>query len=155
MSADGEVPFRMTPLPEDEMPPVAERVAGPATGLIVVAVVAVLTNWIGGMIMSAALRNAVEANQPREQGNTNAERGADVGRSLSNVCPGIVSTGVYSVVLIGGLRMRSLASHSAATTGAWVAMLPLSPAVLVGLPVGIWALRVLGDPEVQQAFHEA
>jgi hypothetical protein len=34
-------------------------------------------------------------------------------------------------------------------------MLPLSPAVLVGLPVGIWALRVLGDPEVQRAFHLA
>jgi hypothetical protein len=66
----------------------------------------------------------------------------------------VVTSGVYSVVLIGGLRMRSLRSHGAATSGAWVAMFPLSPAFLVGIPVGIWALRVLGDPEVQRAFHE-
>jgi hypothetical protein len=83
------------------------------------------------------------------------ELGRDSAPFLLACVIGVVTLGVYSVVLIGGLRMRSLKSHGAATSGAWFAMLPLSPAFLVGIPVGIWALRVLGDPEVQRAFHES
>jgi len=154
MATDEKPPFRMTPLTEDEGSPAMERVAGPASGLMVVAVLAALTNCFGIMALSAVLREYTEANETRPQGGVSAEGGAAAGRLLSAFCGMVPSFGIYGIVFRGGLRMRSLTSHQAATTAAWIALLPLSPAVVVSLPVGIWALRVLGDPEIQRAFDE-
>jgi hypothetical protein len=157
VAIDDEQPFRMTPLSEDAETPASERVAGPAAGLVIVAILAALTNFLGGLFLLAALRGAVDDNAAPtapSDSNSNSERGAEVGRSSAPCFIGIPTLGVYGIVLVGGLRMRSLTSHRAATTGAWVAMLPLSPAVVIGLPVGIWALRVLGDPVVRGAFLE-
>lgn len=47
------------------------------------------------------------------------------------------------------LWMRAYWLAVAASVGA---MLPLGPSFLPGLPIGIWALSVLSEPEVKAAF---
>jgi len=65
---------------------------------------------------------------------------------------GVVSALVGLGVLLGGLQMMRLRSRGLALTGAILAMVPVSPFCLLGLPFGIWALVVLRKPEVKAAF---
>jgi hypothetical protein len=58
-----------------------------------------------------------------------------------------------AVVLMGGLKMKSLTSWGSALTGVIFAMLPCNPCCLLGLPFGIWALVVMQRPEVKEAFR--
>jgi predicted Ser/Thr protein kinase len=55
-------------------------------------------------------------------------------------------------VIIGAVNMLRLGSHRWATAAAVLALLPFGLAWPIGLPVGIWALLVLTDPEVKAAF---
>ncbi|HUE71126.1 MAG TPA: serine/threonine-protein kinase [Pirellulaceae bacterium] len=57
------------------------------------------------------------------------------------------------LLILGGLKMRQLHSYGLARFAAIVALLPLGPQWLVSLPMGIWALAVLGRPEVKRAFE--
>jgi hypothetical protein len=67
-------------------------------------------------------------------------------------------TGVMWIAVVSGLlttaavQMLRLRGYPLAATAAIVAMVPWSPAWLIGLPVGIWACGVLGDPVVTDAF---
>lgn len=65
----------------------------------------------------------------------------------------IVSFGMGIVMIIGGVKMMRLQSHGWATTASILALLPCSPAGLVGLVVGIWSLIVLSRPRVKAAFE--
>jgi tRNA A-37 threonylcarbamoyl transferase component Bud32 len=56
--------------------------------------------------------------------------------------------------IVGGLRMKQLESRWLALGSAVAAMVPLSPAWLVGLPAGLWCLFVLNRPDVEQAFRD-
>jgi hypothetical protein len=69
------------------------------------------------------------------------------------ILAGILGLGISVFVLFGALRMQKLASRGLALTAAIVAMVPcFSPCCVIGLPIGIWALVVLGKPEVQSQF---
>ena len=57
------------------------------------------------------------------------------------------------LLILGGMKMRQLRSYGLANLAAVVALLPLGPQWLVSLPMGIWALVVLGRPEVKEAFE--
>ncbi|MDP8924982.1 MAG: hypothetical protein M3O34_19215 [Chloroflexota bacterium] len=48
--------------------------------------------------------------------------------------------------------MRALRSWGVAMAGAILAIVPCGPCCLLGLPFGIWAILVLIDDEVKQAF---
>jgi hypothetical protein len=61
-----------------------------------------------------------------------------------------VVQGVF--IIVGALAMQRLQTYQFARLGSVLALLPLTPAVLIGLPVGIWALAVLGEPGVRSAF---
>jgi predicted PurR-regulated permease PerM len=59
------------------------------------------------------------------------------------------------VTILGGMKMKNLQSRGLAMTGAVLAMIPcISPCCLIGLPVGIWALVVLNDPDVKAGFDQ-
>jgi hypothetical protein len=58
-----------------------------------------------------------------------------------------------SVILIGARQMRKLEAYQFVVLTCLVAMLPCSPAILIGLPMGIWALIALRSPEIKAAFH--
>ncbi len=56
-------------------------------------------------------------------------------------------------LLIGGWRMRQARSYGLSVIAAIMALLPCTFGWIVGLPIGIWALVVLMDPEVKAAFE--
>ena len=60
---------------------------------------------------------------------------------------------VSALIVMGGVRMKGLNNHALAMTAAVFALLPFSPCCVIGLPCGIWALNVLAEPEVQEAFQ--
>jgi serine/threonine protein kinase/ankyrin repeat protein len=57
-------------------------------------------------------------------------------------------------MLVGGLSMKRLDSHGVAQMGAIAGMIPIHPAWLLTLPIGIWAQVVLKKPQVKRAFRE-
>jgi len=61
-----------------------------------------------------------------------------------------VVTGV--IMIIGAVKMMRLRSYSWAMTASVAALLPCTPAWLLGLIMGIWSLVVLSRPEVKAAF---
>jgi hypothetical protein len=54
--------------------------------------------------------------------------------------------------ILGGLCLFGLRSYGLALAASILALLPLSPCCALGLPVGLWALNTLLDPEVKAAF---
>jgi hypothetical protein len=57
------------------------------------------------------------------------------------------------LVFAGGHRLEHLENYPLAMTGSIVALLPCNVCCLLGLPFGIWALIVLNDPDVRNAFR--
>ena len=55
--------------------------------------------------------------------------------------------------IAAGMRLRSLRSLGLTRFLCFASLLPFTPGALIGLPMGIWALVVLGRPEVQAAFE--
>ena len=64
-----------------------------------------------------------------------------------------VSGLIYTVMLVGAIRMRRLRSYSLAVTAGVLAVLPCSGCCIVSIPCGIWALVVLLDANVRAAFE--
>jgi hypothetical protein len=70
---------------------------------------------------------------------------------------GLIIGGIMSVcgivIIIGSVKMMRLKSYGLAMTACILAMLPLlSPCCCIGLPVGIWGVVVLCNPQVKAAF---
>jgi predicted Ser/Thr protein kinase len=59
-----------------------------------------------------------------------------------------------AVVLLGGWHLMQLRSFRWAAVGSALAILPVSPGALIGLPMGIWALILLTRQEVKAAFGQ-
>jgi hypothetical protein len=59
-------------------------------------------------------------------------------------------------IIFGALRMRQLRSYGLAVAAAILSLIPClgSPCIVLGVPFGIWALVVLVNSDVRQAFHE-
>jgi len=131
------------------------KVQGPATGLIVTAILGFLTQG-AGLVMNllgiGAGAGAVPPNVPPDQAQM-----FEMMNSISGpvgVVAGIIGLVIGVVVLLGALKMKSLTSYGFAMTSAILAMIPcVSPCCLVGLPIGIWAVVVLNDPVVKSAFR--
>ncbi len=57
-------------------------------------------------------------------------------------------------IFLAGLKMIRVESYRLSLAGAWLALLPISPAALVTMPLGIWALVVLSSSDVREAFRQ-
>jgi predicted Zn finger-like uncharacterized protein len=117
------------------------RVSGPATALSVA----------GGLGLGLALLSLCLGAPAMMDGggHRNADPAYMMGRMVG---AGIaVVWGIF--VLIGAHKMKTLESYGLAMTGAIVAMLPCNGCCLLGLPFGIWALVVLSNAEVKDAFR--
>ena len=57
------------------------------------------------------------------------------------------------VVTLGGSKLKSLQSYGSAMTGVIFAMLPCNPVCVLGLFIGIWALVMMNQQEVKDAFR--
>jgi hypothetical protein len=121
-------------------------VSGPATGLIVVAVLGFLAQ-VGGLVMNTAF-----ASMAAQQ--TQNVPWAGMMSGTAAIAGAIIGIITSVLVLVGGLKMKKLESYGLVMTASIVAMIPcISPCCLVGLPIGIWAVMTLNKPEVKNAFH--
>jgi hypothetical protein len=59
---------------------------------------------------------------------------------------------IYGFILFGSWGMAHLHHYKISMATAIVAMLPCGVCWFIGLPLGIWAVVVLNDPEVKRAF---
>ena len=121
----------------------AGRVGAPAVGLIVTGVLNVVFTVIG--LLFIALGGASAINDPQAR-DALPGLGVMVGASVVQLVLG-------GLVIYAGMQMRKIQSWGLAVAGSIVAMLPCLPCCLLGLPIGIWALIVLFDNDVKQAFY--
>ena len=125
------------------------RVAGPATALLVTACIGIL---IGVVFMGFGVIElfAGPAFAPQPQQDfffIEANAGFSIGRGLLELAMSIL-------VFIGALKMKRLESYSFSMASAILALIPCtSPCCLLGIPFGIWALVVLSDGNVKMAFR--
>jgi len=131
-------------------PPVAnsqdavEKINGPATGLIVVAILGFVAQLTG-----IAMNMFGTAFMPQRGG----PAWVSAMSGTFGVVAGIVGIGVGVVILIGALKMKRLESYNWAMVSSILALIPcISPCCLVGVPIGIWALIVLSN--TKNAFPE-
>jgi len=128
-------------------PQAAERVQGPAIGLMVVAVV-------GGLLQIASLVMRVVAPAILASGRMPNQAWANMFSGTIGVVAAVIGLLVSGVIFLGAMKMKSLESYGLAMGASIIAMIPcFSPCCLLGLPIGIWALVVLSKPEVKTAFH--
>lgn len=57
-----------------------------------------------------------------------------------------------TMIMVGGNHMKHCRSYSMAYTGAIFAMLPLNLLFFLTIPIGVWALTTLNDPELAEGF---
>jgi hypothetical protein len=133
------VPARVTPRPGPARP-VADRIlmrlVAPAVGLLLTAVGAVVSN-VGLAVLFAKEFDKV---------------GDAASLGLVVLFAALLVPVFFSVMVAGAVQMMRGRSYLLCVVAALLAVVPCSPAWLLGLPVGIWALLVLGQPEVMAAF---
>ncbi|MEX2174011.1 MAG: serine/threonine-protein kinase [Pirellulaceae bacterium] len=121
---------------------IRRRVAAPGTGLIV-----------AGLLSLLPLAGFLLIGLPAELTGYRAQLTLADGPVWGWGIAALPALPAAIVMLIGGWKMRSRESHFLATLGSIAAMLPCGPAWLITLPLGIWALVVLRDPAVRDAFE--
>ena len=130
----------------------------PSTALFLVAVVGIMVN-VGAA--HAYHEERANRNPPtRRPGMTDAEwegarLGAEAAPATTTILVAIPTVLVYGLVVWGSREMQRYRSPGLARAAAVLAMMPCGPAVLVGLPVGIWALVTLNRPDVVARFDRA
>ena len=125
----------------------AERVKGPAIGLMVVAGLGALLQ-ITSLIMHLAGASFMANSRMPNQAWVNMFSGT------IGVVSGVIGLLVSGVIFFGATKMKNLESYGLAMAASIIAMIPcFSPCCLLGLPIGIWAVVILSKPEVKSAFH--
>jgi hypothetical protein len=129
---------------------VRERLKGPAISLIVVSGIGI------ALTLASVVFQLVAPGGALGQGMNNGGDGpGQLIMMLSfGIGPALVSLFRAGFVIYGALQMKNLENHSVAMATAIIAVVPcFSPCCLMDLPFGIWALVVLNDPQVKQAFQ--
>jgi predicted PurR-regulated permease PerM len=141
------------------------KVAGPAIGLIITGILSLLSVVIG-LVQVFAVGLGAQFDEQRKKidqdPNMPAQQKAQMKdfmntyeRVLTVALPPVylVASVVGVVTIIGGIKMRNLRGRGLAMTGSILSMIPCtSGCCIVGLPVGIWALVALSNPDVKAAF---
>lgn len=121
-----------------------EKVALPATLMIIVGCLFILGNLLGIAFNAAGFENPfMKGMDPKT-------------REIANVANYIGFTVglVFAVfTIIGGFKMRSLSGKGLAWAGAIVTLLNCQTlCCLLGIPVGIWSIVVLSNEDVSRSF---
>ncbi len=80
-----------------------------------------------------------------------------VGSGISFLVTGIAAAQLIGLIVIsiGAAKLGFLESYRMARVGSILACVPfLTPFIWLGIPFGIWALRLLADPKVRGAFPD-
>lgn len=130
------------------VPGAVQAVSGPATGLLITAVVGGFFQFVGLLVnLLGFSMGTFMAGSAEEQFSQWVSGGI-------GVTSAVVGLLVAGFILYASLEMKKLSQWGLAMGASVVAMLPcISPCCLIGLPVGIWSLVVLTKPEIKAAFR--
>jgi hypothetical protein len=126
-----------------------QKVSGPATAIFVTAILSIVSCVISipSNIFTLTMMGSA-ANVPPEVA-TQLTVQAGIG-----IVAGIIGLLCSIFILKGANQMKKLENYSGSRTAVILAMIPcVSPCCILGLPFGIWALNVLGDPNVKSSFR--
>lgn len=122
------------------------RVRKPALAILALALVTELLglSWIVMQVFSPELA----ASAPRWAAPITVQ---EPGRTIGM---GIAFAGMVVMMLasVGAVEMLRLRARHFAHVAAILIMLPLSCLFPIGIPIGLWARRVLAEPDVKSAF---
>ena len=134
------------------------EVNGPAIGLLVTGILNLLAAplVVLTVIMFVGLWDAAShSSSPFESGTPNVVEphveSAILRVILLLVTIGLVPAGLSTLMIVGALKMKRLKAYGLAVAASILAI--VSPACLVGLPIGVWALAVLSQRDVRAAFE--
>lgn len=126
-----------------------DRVAGPATGLIVCAILNIIL-WIGLLAFYSVMAFVVPM---EEEMGPNEAAFAMIAMIAIYGTMGLVAIVVNIISIVGAVRMKKLRSRGFAMAAAILQMIPcFSSCWPLGLGMGIWAIIVLSDPAVGRCF---
>ena len=137
----------------------SSRVKKPAIALLITGILWVL--YAGFALVNYLVNKPTAASVQAVQGQANGLNASQL-QTFQNIMAVagplmlviiVVSLAAGVVVLLGAIKMKKLESRGLAMTASILAMLPVSPCCVLGLPFGIWALMALSKPEVKAAFH--
>lgn len=125
-------------------------VRGPALGLIVVSCICILVVALGLLFSGYLLVSGTAARLP--QPSIGMTKGSQI---MVRMTWSVILLCSNSIVLAGSLKMLKVRSYSFAKAASIISLIPcIGPCYVAGIPFGIWALVVLGKPEVKAAFRE-
>lgn len=114
------------------------RVSRPATALIVMA--SIQSVFVAIYLVSAVVVLA---------------QGGSVSDDAVGLAIGSLQFVCLILIAVGAAKLGFLESHRLARLGSSLACIPfITPFVIVGIPFGIWSLRLLADPDVRGAFPD-
>lgn len=127
--------------------PPAQRVAAPATALIITGALGIFFQMIG--LLMVLTQMGIGAGIAR-----GPEKIPVLLNTGGQIIFGVIGLAVCAVVIIGAMKMKNLEHYTLAMASAILAVIPCtSPCCLLGIPFGIWALVVLNDSSVKAAFR--
>ena len=121
----------------------------PATGLIIVGAL----NAMSGVLLILG-RIASLVNGPQREITNEARRLGYLTAIIFIPLVSLISILAAPVIIYGGIQMLKARRYSIALLAATLALVPLSSICCIpGIPIGIWALIVLRDPEVRACLE--
>jgi len=131
------------------MSDVRRKVRLPAWGLIIVGVL----NALSGLVFIVGRLISLVKGPERVIDDEYRRLGYQVGIIVWPML-GLISLAASPVIIFGGLQMLGMRRYSAALLASIFALIPVTSLCCIsGIPIGIWALVVLRDPEVRAAFE--
>lgn len=128
---------------------VRRRLQLPASGLIIVGAL----NAISGVVLILG-RLASLVSGPEREITDEARRLGYITASIFFPLVSLISIMAAPVIIYGGIQMLKARRYFVAMLAAILALIPLSSICCIpGIPIGIWALIVLRDPEVRACFE--
>jgi len=114
------------------------RVSRPATALIIMA--SIQSVFVAIYLVSAAVFVA---------------RGGSVSDDIVGLAIGGIQFVGLILIAVGAAKLGFLESHRLARLGSLLACIPfITPFMIIGIPFGIWSLRLLADPVVRDTFPD-
>lgn len=125
-----------------------QKVNGPGIALIIAGVIGALFALVRIPAGILQMQNPDMARALRDMG---VDGNAFIG---GTVCFGIFALICSILTIVAGVKMRGLSSYGLAMAGSILAMIPCTNGCCcIGLPIGIWSIVVLMDPQVKASFR--
>jgi hypothetical protein len=128
-----------------------QRIAGPAIGLLILAILELLGSATSLLGMLVGTGFAL----PNMSGAPNAEQFDQLFRLLNGpvgIISNVVSLLIGGFLLYGAIKMKNLQNHTLSMIVCVIAMVPCSTCCCIGIPIGIWGLVMINKPEIK-AFY--